>query len=345
MGLAYDTIDLPVRFKTYRVEHALQGEVCSMRRSIGVTISAILVLIGSLLWSAISLLTAIAVAFQPVQPPPSPWIQRSTVAVAGLLTVCSLVGLATSIGLFRLKQWARISLLIFASVLAYMGGGAAVSMLLFPLGTQQELTPQIASTVRIMIVLFLFLPTVAIGGWWLYLFNKTAVKAQFLQPSRVSRRPVSITVIATFLLIGAISSLLFPVFRWPVPVAFLGSLFTGWVGMVIFIAHVLLDFYLGFGLLRLNELARKLAIGYLAYSILNMILFVVLPGIETRLATSLTLVPSELMKQSATPIGTGQMSFWLLQSAVISGIQLWFLISRKQAFVSSKDTASQVLLN
>ena len=343
MGLAYDTIDLPVRFKTYRVEHALQGEVCNMRRSIGVTISAILVLIGSLLWLAISLLTAIAVAFQPVQAPPSPWIQRSAVAVAGLLTVCSLVGLATSIGLFRLKRWARISLLIFASVLAYMGGGAAVSMLLFPLGTQQELTPQIASTVRIMIVLFLFLPTVAIGGWWLYLFNKTAVKAQFPQPSRVPRRPVSITIIAILLLVGAIGTLLIPVFRWPV--SFLGFIFTGWVAMVIYLAQAILAFYLGFGLLRLNELARKLAIGYLVYSILNMILFVVLPGIETRLATSLTLVPSELMKQSATPIGTGQMSFWLLQSAVISGIQLWFLISRKQAFVSSKDTASPVLLN
>jgi hypothetical protein len=306
-----------------------------MKRSIGVTISAILVLIGSLLWLAISLLMAIAMAFQPVPASPSPWIQRGAMAVAGFLTVCSLVGLATSIGLFRLKRWARISLLIFASVLVYTGGGAAVSTLLFPLGTQQELSPQVASTIWIVILLFFFLPTVAIGGWWLYLFNKTTVKAQFPQPSRAPRRPVSITIIAILLLVGAIGSLLFPVFRWPV--SFFGLIFTGWVAMAISIAQAIFAFYLGFGLLRLSELARKLAIGYLVYAILNMILFVVLPGIETRLATSLTLVPPEL-KQSAAPVGTGQVSFMVLQSAVTFGIQLWFLISRKQAFVTSKDT-------
>lgn len=286
-----------------------------MKRSIGVTISAILVLIGSLFWLAVSLLLVIAVGGRRVTT-----FQFGIIAAAfPFLVVGSLLGLVTSIGLFRLKRWARISLLIFASVLVYI-----------------SVHDTVGSWYRHVLFRLLL---VAIGGWWLYFFNKATIKAQFPHASQLSKRPISIIIIAALLLVEATVSLLQPVFHWPVTV-FFGFVLKGWLATAILTIGVVISFYLGLGLLRLKERARKLAIGYLVYGVINVILFVVLPGTETRLATSLAFAPPELMKEFDLAVGTGRMSFWTLQSAVILGIQLWFLISRKQAFVTLKDTTS-----
>ena len=304
-----------------------------MRRSIGVTISAILVLLGSLLWLGLTLLMLMAFVFT-AQPTPSAGApQALATGVATLLgwALCSAVGVATAVGLFRLKRWARISLLIFASFLSYLGSVITISLLLFSLPPSSGTSPEMMAGIRVGMLAFFTLPMLAFGGWWLYLFNRPSIRAQFPQPMGGSRRPASITVIALLLLVGAVGTLLLPVFHVPIPV--FGVMLSGWAAALITVLQGLLALVLGIGLLRLNESARKVAIGYLVYGILNILLFALLPGLDARVSASLEILPSE-MRASGAGIQPGQMVFWMMQSVLLMAIQLWLLIRGKPAFAT-----------
>ncbi|MEE8608435.1 MAG: hypothetical protein V3S55_12590, partial [Nitrospiraceae bacterium] len=132
-----------------------------MSRSIGVTISVALVLLGSLFWLLVSLL---ALVFRPTEPPLPPALRYANIFASLSMVLSSVWGVLTAIGLFRLKRWARISLLIFAGLLVYTGAIVVVVMLVmtFPAQLSEE-QQSLTRTVAIVI----FSPLVGIGIWWL----------------------------------------------------------------------------------------------------------------------------------------------------------------------------------
>jgi hypothetical protein len=160
--------------------------VRELKRSAGVTVIAILALIGSALLLAMAGLMAIAMIAAPT--PPSndaqfpPMFFKMVRIIAPLVYALPAVwGIVTAVGLLQLKNWARISTIVF-SVLAIVFGafGILTSMVFFlkpPQGNGVD--PKMFSIIGAVTAVFA-LAEIGIGIWWIVFFNRAGVKAQFL---------------------------------------------------------------------------------------------------------------------------------------------------------------------
>jgi len=95
--------------------------------------------------------------------------------------VFSVFGIATGIGLLYLRNWARISVLIWSGLLVFFGTiGIPVAYLtsFSPTPNAPALPPESMQVVRWILLVICGLPLL-IGGWWLVLFNRKSVKAHF----------------------------------------------------------------------------------------------------------------------------------------------------------------------
>jgi hypothetical protein len=97
-------------------------------------------------------------------------------------------GICTGIGLLRLKNWARISIMVFGGLLAVFGLFGAFGALLASLITlpsSPDMNPAVLTSVRVFMVLFA-MAQLGLGIWWVYFFNRATVKAQFQRPPGLS---------------------------------------------------------------------------------------------------------------------------------------------------------------
>jgi hypothetical protein len=209
-----------------------------MRRSVGVTISAVIVLVGSgltLLYAAFVALASLALTtFQRDQQ------FLGVFAAVGFLFLVGFGawGIATGVGLIQLREWARISILIFSALLVFGTLMSAVVTALLPFGSfaPQQSGDDFTQFLFVMRVVLMsaYGSVMLLGIWWLYFFMKAATREQFAArraapapafaaagtyaspvaahdaglayaepPMRRLGRPVSITVIAALFLIGA----------------------------------------------------------------------------------------------------------------------------------------------
>ena len=90
-------------------------------------------------------------------------------------------GIVTAIGLLQVKNWARISTIIFSVLLIAFGAfGTLTSMVIFlkpPPGSGVD--PQVFRWIGVGTAV-IALAQVGIGIWWMVFFNRARVKAQFL---------------------------------------------------------------------------------------------------------------------------------------------------------------------
>ncbi len=335
-----------------------------MKRSIGVTIIAILSLLGS----AIMLLLGIIMMFVPLlvptsnasQIPGSPMAFKSMMLMAGLVYILPAVwGIATGIGLFLLKEWSRISIIVFAVLLILTGACTGLVSLVFfiPSATNQTADPVVMAGVRWFTGGLSFV-LVSIGAWWLAFFSRPRVKQQFARvpialgatsspqdlqqmgtadPLPANVRPLSITVIAWLMIVGC---LCIPMNLFlHTPAILLTRIVTGWMATLYFLTSVALGLYIAIGLLRLKASARTAAVAYYGFFLVNSTVFYFAPGGHSRM--------TDLMQRSrslfpwATP-GQQQTSmlFDTTQLLVVSAgiglislvVPLYFLVSRKRAF-------------
>jgi hypothetical protein len=140
-----------------------------MKRSVGVTVVAVLSLIGSLLTLLMGLLMALALALAPSSPAESPMPPVFMKAVLALVLVIYLGtaawGIATSIGLLMLRNWARLSILVFSVLLTLMSVFSAPMVLFMPpFPTPSGAGPSVVTAMRIVMGAF-WLGLLAIGIW------------------------------------------------------------------------------------------------------------------------------------------------------------------------------------
>jgi hypothetical protein len=328
-----------------------------VRRSAGITISAIVVFAGcglALLLSAI-LLLGLSMGDQVAVTPE--FTRHVGIFMIGFLVALSVWGIASGLALLQLRGWARISMIVFSALLVIICLPGFLMMLVIPLPVpvgagNPELTQHFMAGVRIGMAIFYALLTV-LGGYWLYFFYSHAVKDQFsnLGPPPSSawipppaplaatglrappKRPVSITIIAYLTIFGACT---FPVIlALHLPMMFLGFFFTGGKASLIVIGFMSVQLLMGFGLLRLEPWARDLAIYYFNFAIFNSIISVILPGAQARFDQAASSMQS-ILGTAPTP---RQFPIW---SSLIFGlpyiaIQLWLVISRKAAFEKKKQ--------
>ncbi len=307
-----------------------------MTRSVGVTIAAVVTIIGSVFSLLCGLFMLLGALLRSVTMPATPFLKYTLFITSGLLLGLAAWGIATAIGLFRLRSWARASILVFSGLLLFFGAISALFIVFIPIPVQENVPHQFMVGVRIGVAMF-YLLWVGVGLWWLYLFNKAAVKKQFLgdlPATDRSPKPLSITVIAWFLLVGGILMPFWALLR--MPAAVFGLVLTGWKGSLVYLVYAAAEVYLGLGLLKLKPLSRTLAVYFFLFGILNSLLFAVLPGRAARMATLMESF-SPTMPGPGAPALALAPSWWftLVVGVIFMGVPLWFLITRKKAFLAA----------
>ena len=311
-----------------------------MQRPASVVASAIVAILGSVffLFTAVMMFAAPSLPVPPAvagQPAPPPAVFMFIIGV--IFAAMGGLGIVTAIGLLRLRPWARVSILLFAAFMAVGSGMIVLMGLAAPIPIPPEAPPEAASMIRPMMVVMFGIPF-AIAVWWLVQFNLRSVKDAFAaaSPDAVPpRRPLSITVIAGLTLFGGLGTLI-PAIA-PMPGYFFGLTFTGWSATLYYVFLGALSLFIGWGLLKLDERARLLAIAWYCYSMVHMAAMTLIPPLHRGMLEA----QEAMMAGSSTPMPPGYQSaintMALLGVAAWSSISIWFLVRRRAAFQSPTE--------
>jgi hypothetical protein len=303
-----------------------------MSRPLGITASAIVAILGSILALLLSVLSVASLFMETTKPQP-PNSAQFVVAGAVMFAVLAGIGIWTSIGLFRVRSWARTSILVFAGFLA---AGSAFSLLItMAVPLPPDFTAGTEHTFRQVVAAMFGIP-LAIAVWWLVQFNTQSTKAAFVSPiaELPSRRPISITVIAGALILGTVSCLVLIPTR--MPVFLFGVIFTGWTAAVIYALFGALSAYIGKGLLDLREQARVLAIGWFGFSFFHLALVTLVPSLRQRMFELQR--GFEQNQPNPIPFDQGMLTNVMLAcTAIPVATAIWFLIRDRAAFVPAEN--------
>jgi hypothetical protein len=290
-----------------------------------VTVIAILALIGSALLLLMAVLMAFAMFVAPTPdtndvPLPPMFFKVFKVVLPLFYALPAVWGIVTAVGLLGLRNWARISTIVFSVLLIVFGAfGMLTSMVFFlkpPSGN--GLDPKAAFFIGVAMSVFA-LVQIGIGIWWMVFFNRAEVKAQFLPqplpfqhsgqganpyaidprystlvpppglpaapdvPSAAptpSGRPLSVSIIAWYLLAGCLF-IPFSLFLHS-PTALFVTILTGWRATVFFLALAAVHIYAGIALLRMKPAGRLVGMGYFIFTLLNIAVFYLAPGGHAR---------------------------------------------------------------
>ena len=347
-----------------------------MNRSAGVTVIAVLALVGSAGAMGLGALTLVGLlvgsgATAPKDFPGSPTFFRAMMLLVPLVYVLPAVwGIVSGVGLLQRKNWARISTIVFSTLLiafgVFTGFGSLIFFLNAPPPTMER---EVAVFVRVFMVA-LATAEIGIGVWWLVFLNRARVREEFvgprfnalatagypMQPSyhvqpppaamapvpiapKGPTRPLSISIIAWILLA---SSILLPInLILHAPASLFVWILTGWQADALFLVVVALLIYIGVGLLRLNPYARLAGIGYFAFALANSAVFFFAPGARARMMRAVELQHSMFPWMRDLPKASYQIDPmpFLLMGAVMGLafclVPLYFLITNKKAFERS----------
>jgi len=303
-----------------------------MTRPVGVTASAVVAIFGSiftLLFASMAVASLFIEAPQPRPPEFAPFVLVGVVMLAALAAI----GIWTSVGLFRLRSWARTSILVFAGFLA--AGSLLCLLLTMAIPTPQAFTAGTEQTFRRTMVATFGIPLI-VAVWWLVQFNARSTKAAFSSPIAevASSRPLSIAIIAWASLVGGASCVLGILAR--MPVFLFGASFTGWTAGVIYALFGALSLFIGKSLLELREEARILAIGWFGFSFVHAGLVTLVPPLRQRLLESQRV----LTQNQANPIALDQgtiLNWVFVFAAIVAATAIWFLIRNRAAFVGAEN--------
>lgn len=150
------------------------------QRSAAVTASGVIAILGSLV-TAIGVLIGIMgllVSFGYPSPAPTiPGVRAITAAMMVFFLAVAIWGAFSGVGVIRFRNWARLSVLVWAGITTPICLLVIAVMAWIPFPELPE--PQLSTTVlRFFIIAFYGAP-LAIAVWWLILFTRPQIVAQF----------------------------------------------------------------------------------------------------------------------------------------------------------------------
>src|SRR4029077_9215395 len=134
-----------------------------MSRPVGVTASAVVAILGSIFTLFFAALTVASLFIQTAQPQP-PNTASFVVAGALMFAAFACIGFWTSIGLLRLRPWARTAILVFAGFLAAGSIFTLLMTMVVPLPPDMSAPTQ--HTVRRLEAGIFVIPLI-VAIWWL----------------------------------------------------------------------------------------------------------------------------------------------------------------------------------
>jgi hypothetical protein len=305
-----------------------------VKRSIGVTLSAVVTILGSVLMVLLAALLLVGyMVSRGDDPDMPPYPRAAALVIAGVMLPLAAWGVTTAIGLFRLRRWARVCILVSSVFMVIAFGIGAALMAVLPLPSSPGDPPGLKTGFGIGIVCFYGILAL-IGVWWLYLFNRASVVAQFA-PGPPPTRPLSVLVIAGHLMFGGVA---YFVYTWlPFPAMLFSFMIAGWTAKAVYVLLGLSQLWLGVGLFRLRPPSRILTIGFSIFATLNGLSLVLLPGAAARLTKATADLPAA-MRQSPLAIPLPLVPIGLTV-ALLCGVPIWFLVRNRSAFLKAQPAA------
>ena len=196
----------------------------------------------------------------------------------------------TLVGLLRLSNAARISVLIIGGCLAVFGGFSVLTSIVAMFIHLPSTTNQSAHLQPIIfgIIGFFYALIAATGVWWLIYFSRASVRALFVRPAlaaygypldpthpvlplqrpgRFSNVPVPITILACLVLLSSFSCAILAL--TPFPAFLFGVIFSGFASHILYLTMAIFTALIGYGLLRLDSRARIATIAVLCLGPIN----------------------------------------------------------------------------
>lgn len=278
--------------------------------SASVTASGVVAIVGSVLVLLGATMGLMGMLIAPMSET-RPAMPHFTLAIAEGMLACVLAlgifGVFSGVGLVRLKNWARIATLVWASVTVVSCALILVVFGIAPFPTPPNTATNLGGIVRAGVFVFYGVP-LAIGIWWLILFNQQSVANQFVQtadrphvsgfprdashPSRPTL-PLPIAVFGVFLVISSLS-IFVPLFL-PAPLILFGQAIRGTASAVVWVGFCVATLAAGIGLLRLKRWSYALT--------LALQLFWLLSGIVTLTSGNYPALMHEAMSSVQAKLG------------------------------------------
>lgn len=181
----------------------------------------------------------------------------------------SLFGIVACANVLRLRNWARISMLICGGIMAVFSGVALIGVWFVSLPESASASQISTQAIRTMMVAIYGLP-VAIGIWWLILFNRQAIKEQFVpvpvgselpQETSTPRCPLPLAILAGFNIFSVACCAFVPLLRLPFNVILFAHRFHGLAGGILFTLTASLLLIGAIGLLKLKRWSYPIVLG------------------------------------------------------------------------------------
>jgi hypothetical protein len=311
-----------------------------MKRSVGITISAVTVFLcsGAALFVAASSVIVLSFDSQAFQPSMKYVEYFTGISMFGFAAW----GIASGVGLLSLRSWARTSMIVFSVFLASSSLPLLMAMLFTTVLSPIRVPPSVENadsinqtfaSIRLFMSVFGGI-AVLLGTFWLWFFNRRSIKEQFggaIRPHE-DRRPISVSIIGWYLVTSA---LFFPMtFVAPIPTFFLWVYLTGWSATLfvslLFVLHVVM----GVGLLKLKPWAWITSISYFTLFLASAFAMMLIPRARARIDQMQAEIAVRTFGDSSGVFAaTRNHTLWGLVFALLClGLPLWFLIRNKRAF-------------
>ena len=143
--------------------------------------------------------------------------------------------------------------------------------------------------IRVLLICFYSVPAI-IGSWWLFLFSRKSVAAQFAgvlgapAPQKPSP-PTPIAILAWLYITSAAHIVLLPFLPFSLPFMLFGHFFFGTVSTVAYILVCLIFVTAGIGMLKLKQWSYSLSIGLQSFFLASTIVTVLNPNYEAQIAS------------------------------------------------------------
>jgi len=239
-----------------------------------VVAAAVVAILSALFLLLSCTITFFALAFLKLPPTAMelpPVLKTMELIIMGFAMCLSVFGIVTAVALIFLRNWARISILIWGGVFTFFAAVGIPFAFLLPKFTPPN-APQLPESSEQMVQWILIsiygLPLV-IGVWWLILFNRKSIKAQFTAPRsgveaslpQKPRCPAPITVLAWVYIATALNVVLLPFFPHRIPVFLFGMAIPGKAGLAFLLLSFVIFFVGGVGILQLRRWSYSLMMG------------------------------------------------------------------------------------
>jgi hypothetical protein len=309
-----------------------------MSRPAGVVVTAVLLFLAAAFFLLSTVVFYFSLQIALSQHAPAQLPQIFMYANLGFQLLLAVWAAVTGIGLLRLKNWARLSVLVIAGTAVLLAAMSALILWFIPIPEVQGADPQFTRMVFAAVGAVFAVPGV-IAIWWLIYFSRSRVKAHFAgavpADDGVPRRPQSITLIAWLLLTSAPFTILIVPFGWPA--WFFGTILRDRSAAAVYLLWGIVGTLAGYGLLKLKPWAYTLTIAYFLVGIVNGLVLYVLPGAFERL----TVESLELFNLPVPnpPPPRPPMWIYILLTLAFAGVLFYFLLTRRKRYLEAAARA------